>query len=72
MMIHYNDEAKVDEALDFLRNAYRLAPKRPTPPQLIVERVAQDFLGKLPNRNLQPPSNLRRGLFCISLLPVWR
>ena len=40
MMIHYNDEAKVEEALDYLRNAYRLAPKRPTPPQLIVERVA--------------------------------
>ncbi|NRA25883.1 MAG: thymidine phosphorylase [Opitutales bacterium] len=40
MMIHYNDEAKVEEALEYLRNAYRLAPKRPTPPELIVERVA--------------------------------
>ncbi|MGJ3242960.1 MAG: thymidine phosphorylase [Opitutales bacterium] len=40
MMIHYNDESKLDEALEDLKNAYRLAPKRPTPPQLIVERVA--------------------------------
>lgn len=40
MMIHYNDEAKLDGALDYLRGAYRLAPKRPTPPDLVVERVA--------------------------------
>jgi pyrimidine-nucleoside phosphorylase len=40
MMIHYNDESKLDEALEFLRGAYRLAPKRPNPPELIVERVA--------------------------------
>lgn len=40
MMIHYNDESKMEEALEFLRTAYRLAPKRPTPPELIVERVA--------------------------------
>jgi pyrimidine-nucleoside phosphorylase len=40
MMIHYNDESKLDDALEDLKNAYRLAPKRPTPPQLIVERVA--------------------------------
>ncbi len=40
MMIHYNNEAKLDSALDYLRTAYRLAPKRPNPPQLVVERVA--------------------------------
>jgi len=40
MMIHYNDESKMEEALEYLRGAYRLAPKRPTPPDLIVERVA--------------------------------
>jgi len=40
MMIHYNDESKLDSALEYLRSAYRLAPKRPNPPELIVERVA--------------------------------
>ncbi len=40
MMIHYNDEAKLEQALEYFKNAYRLAPKRPTPPLLIVERVA--------------------------------
>ena len=40
MMIHYNDESKMEEALEYLKAAYRLAPKRPTPPELIVERVA--------------------------------
>jgi pyrimidine-nucleoside phosphorylase len=40
MMIHYNDEAKLEQALDHFKNAYRLAPKRPTPPPLVVERVA--------------------------------
>lgn len=40
MMIHYNDETKMEEALEYLRGAYRLAPKRPNPPELIVERVA--------------------------------
>lgn len=40
MMIHYNDETKMEEALEYLRTAYRLAPKRPNPPELIVERVA--------------------------------
>jgi len=40
MMIHYNDESKLEGALDYLRQAYRLAPKRPTPPELLVERVA--------------------------------
>ncbi len=40
MMIHYNDEARLDSALEYLRSAYRLAPKRPNPPQLVVERVA--------------------------------
>ncbi|HYC72773.1 MAG TPA: thymidine phosphorylase [Opitutaceae bacterium] len=40
MMIHYNDEAKLEQALDYFKEAYRLAPKRPVPPPLIVERVA--------------------------------
>jgi pyrimidine-nucleoside phosphorylase len=40
MMIHYNDEAKLEQALEYCKNAFRLAPKRPTPPPLIVERVA--------------------------------
>ena len=40
MMIHYNDEAKLEQALEYFKNAYRLAPKRPTPPPLVVERVA--------------------------------
>src|SRR5690606_14723199 len=40
MMIHYNDEARLEQALEYLRGAYRLAPKRPTPPELVVERVA--------------------------------
>ena len=40
MMINYNDEAKMEEALEYLKTAYRLAPKRPNPPELIVERVA--------------------------------
>ena len=40
MMIHYNDETKLEAALECFKNAYRLAPKRPTPPPLVVERVA--------------------------------
>ena len=40
IMIHYNDEAKVDAALPYFRDAYRLAPKRPNMPPLVVERVA--------------------------------
>ncbi|MBN2233882.1 MAG: thymidine phosphorylase [Opitutales bacterium] len=40
IMIHYNDEERLEPALDYLRSAFRLAPKRPTPPDLVVERVA--------------------------------
>ncbi len=40
MMIHYNDESNLDSALEYLKQAYRLAPKRPTSPDLVVERVA--------------------------------
>lgn len=40
MMIHYNDEAKMEEALEYLKSAYRLAPRRPNQPKLIVERFA--------------------------------
>ncbi len=39
-MIHYNDEAKLEQALNYFKDDYRLAPKRPIPPPLIVERVA--------------------------------
>ncbi len=40
MMIHYNDEAKLEQALELFKSSYRLAPKRPVPPPLVVERVA--------------------------------
>ncbi len=40
MMIHYNSEAKLEQALEYFKAAYRLAPKRPNPSPLIVERVA--------------------------------
>ncbi len=40
MMIHYNDESRLESALEYLKAAYRLAPKRPNTPELIVERVA--------------------------------
>ena len=40
LMIHYNDETNLDSGIDYLRNAYRLAPRRPNPPSIVVERVA--------------------------------
>ena len=40
MMIHYNDETKMEEALEFLSPLIVWAPKRPNPPDLIAERVA--------------------------------
>ena len=40
MIIHYNDESRLESALEYLKTAYRLAPKRPNPSPLIVERVA--------------------------------
>jgi hypothetical protein len=40
MMIHYNDERNLDVGLEYLRSAYRLAPKRPNVNDLIVERIA--------------------------------
>lgn len=40
MMIHYSEESRLESALEYLRTAYRLAPKRPNPPPLVVERVA--------------------------------
>ena len=40
MMIHYNSEAKLEQALEYFKAAYRLAPKRPNPSPLVVERVA--------------------------------
>lgn len=40
LQIHYNDESNLDSAMEYFRSAYRLAPRRPNPPQIIVERVA--------------------------------
>jgi pyrimidine-nucleoside phosphorylase len=40
MMIHYNDERNLEAGLEYLRSAYRLAPKRPSIGDLIVERIA--------------------------------
>lgn len=40
LMIHYNDETNLDSAIDYLRNAYSLAPRRPNPSPVVVERVA--------------------------------
>lgn len=40
LMIHYNDETNLDSAIDYLRNAYGLAPRRPNPSPVVVERVA--------------------------------
>lgn len=40
LMIYYNDETNLDSAIDYLRNAYRLAPRRPNPSPVVVERVA--------------------------------
>jgi pyrimidine-nucleoside phosphorylase len=37
-MIHYNDEAKLEQALEYFRMP-TVSPKRPAPP-LVVERVA--------------------------------
>ena len=40
MMIHYNEESKMEAALEHFKQGYRLAPKRPISPELVVERVA--------------------------------
>lgn len=40
MMIHYNDDSSLKEALDYFHKAFRLAPKRPPEIQLVVERLA--------------------------------
>lgn len=40
IMIHYNDESRLEAALEYLRAAYRLAPKRPNISDLVIERVA--------------------------------
>ncbi|MDR1496838.1 MAG: thymidine phosphorylase [Puniceicoccales bacterium] len=39
IMIHYNDEARMEAALHYFKDAYRLAPKRPKDEPLVVERV---------------------------------
>ncbi len=40
IMIHYNDEARMELALSYFRDAYRLAPKRPKDIILVKDRVA--------------------------------
>ncbi len=40
MIIHYNDEKRLGLAMEYFKAAYRLAPKRPNPAPLVVERVA--------------------------------
>jgi len=40
MIIHYNDEKRLGVAMEYFKAAYRLAPKRPNPAPLVVERVA--------------------------------
>jgi pyrimidine-nucleoside phosphorylase len=40
IIIHYNDETNLESALEYFRDAYRLAPKRPVLNELIVERIA--------------------------------
>ena len=40
IMIHYNDDTNLEPALEYFRDAYRLAPKRPVLNDLIVERIA--------------------------------
>ena len=40
MVVHYNDEKRLNMAMDYFKAAYRLAPKRPNPVPLVVERVA--------------------------------
>jgi len=40
MIIHYNDEKRLSAAMEYFKAAYRLAPKRPNPAPLVVERVA--------------------------------
>ena len=40
VVIHYNDEKRLKVAMDYFKAAYRLAPKRPNPIPLVVERVA--------------------------------
>ncbi|MAC86314.1 MAG: hypothetical protein CMC94_05135 [Flavobacteriales bacterium] len=40
MIIHYNDEKRLSVAMEYFKAAYRLAPKRPNPAPLVVERVA--------------------------------
>ena len=40
MQIHYNDETRLESAMEYFKAAYRLAPKRPNPAPLVLERVA--------------------------------
>ncbi|MDR1818341.1 MAG: thymidine phosphorylase [Puniceicoccales bacterium] len=40
IIVHYNDESRIDAAMQYFRDAYRLAPKRPKDEPLVFERVA--------------------------------
>ena len=40
IIIHYNDDSNLEQALEYFRDAYRLAPKRPVLSDLIAERIA--------------------------------
>ena len=40
IVIHYNDDSNLEQALEYFRDAYRLAPKRPVIGDLIAERIA--------------------------------
>jgi pyrimidine-nucleoside phosphorylase len=40
IIIHYNDETNLEPALEYFRDAYQLAPKRPVFNELIGERIA--------------------------------
>ena len=46
MMIHYNDEAKLEQALEYFKNAYRLAPEAPDP--AAAHRRARGLTGTIP------------------------
>ncbi|MCQ2956257.1 MAG: thymidine phosphorylase [Opitutales bacterium] len=40
MTIHYNDASRFNTAMEYLRKAYCIAPKRPSNSELFIERVA--------------------------------
>ena len=42
----YNDESKLESALEYLKSAYRLAPKRPNPPLLVGSNGSRKAAGR--------------------------